>query len=56
MHNDKALVTGAAVKKPILERLPKRILEHMHTIGIHALQKLGVKPPGSEELSLEVSN
>jgi len=34
MHNDKALVTGAALKKLILERLPQKILEQMHTIDL----------------------
>jgi hypothetical protein len=30
--NDKAIVTGAALKKMILERLPQKILEQMHTM------------------------
>ena len=34
MHNDKALVTGAALKKLILERLPQKIVEQMHTIDL----------------------
>ena len=33
-HNDKALVTGAALKKLILERLPLKILEQMHTVDL----------------------
>jgi len=33
-HNDKALVTGAALKKLILERLPAKILEQMHTVDL----------------------
>jgi hypothetical protein len=33
-HNDKALVTGAALKKLILERLPQKILEQMHTVDL----------------------
>jgi hypothetical protein len=31
-HNDKAMVTGAALKKLILERLPQKILDQMHTV------------------------
>jgi hypothetical protein len=33
-HNDKALVMGAAPKKLILERLPQKILEQMHTVDL----------------------
>jgi len=33
-HNDKALVMGAALKKLILERLPAKILEQMHTVDL----------------------
>jgi len=32
--NDKAAVTGAAFKKLILERLPHKILEQMHTVDL----------------------
>jgi len=32
--NDKAKVTGAALKKMILERLPQKILEQMHTVDL----------------------
>jgi len=32
MYNDKALVSGAALKKLILERLPPKIQEQMHTV------------------------
>jgi hypothetical protein len=31
---DKAMVTGAALKKMILERLPQKILEQMHTVDL----------------------
>jgi hypothetical protein len=34
MHNDKALVSGAALKKIILDRLPNKILEQMHTVDL----------------------
>jgi hypothetical protein len=34
MHNDKALVSGAALKKIILDRLPHKILEQMHTVDL----------------------
>jgi hypothetical protein len=34
MHNDKALVSGAALKKIILDRLPYKILEQMHTVNL----------------------
>jgi hypothetical protein len=34
MHNDKALVSGAALKKIMLERLPHNILEQMHTVDL----------------------
>jgi len=34
IHNDKALVSGAALKKLILDRLPHMILEPMHTIDL----------------------
>jgi len=33
-HNDKAMVTGAALKKLILERLPNKRLEQMHTADL----------------------
>jgi len=33
-HNDKALVTGVALKKLILERLPQKILEQMYTVDL----------------------
>jgi len=33
-HNDKAMVIGAALKKLILERLPAKILEQMHTVDL----------------------
>ena len=33
-HNNKAMVTGAALKKLILERLPAKILEQMHTVDL----------------------
>jgi len=32
--NDKAMVTGAALKKLILERLPQKILEQMHVVDL----------------------
>jgi hypothetical protein len=32
--NDKAMVTGAALKKMILQRLPQKILEQMHTVDL----------------------
>jgi hypothetical protein len=32
--NHKAMVTGAALKKIILERLPQKILERMHTVDL----------------------
>jgi hypothetical protein len=32
--NDKAIVSGAALKKMILERLPQKILEQMHTVDL----------------------
>jgi len=32
--NDKAMVTGAALKKMILERLPQKIIEQMHTVDL----------------------
>jgi len=35
MHNDKALVTGAALKKLILERLPLEILLQMLTVDLN---------------------
>jgi len=34
MYNDKAMVSGAALKKLILDRLPHKILEQMHTIDL----------------------
>jgi hypothetical protein len=34
MHNDKASVSGAALKKIILDRLPHNILEQMHTVDL----------------------
>jgi len=34
MHNDKALVSGAALQKIILDRLPLKILEQMHTVDL----------------------
>jgi hypothetical protein len=34
MHNDKASVSGAALKKIILDRLPHQILEQMHTVDL----------------------
>ena len=34
MFNDRALVTGAALKKLILDRLPHKILEQMHTVDL----------------------
>jgi len=33
-YNDKALISSAALKKLILERLPQRILEQMHTVDL----------------------
>jgi hypothetical protein len=33
-HNNEALVTGAALKKLILERLPPKIWEQMHTVDL----------------------
>ena len=35
MYNDRALVSGAALKKIILDRLPHKILEQMHTVDLH---------------------
>jgi len=32
--NDKAKVTGAALKKIILQRLPQKILDQMHTVDL----------------------
>jgi len=32
--NDKAMVTSAALKKWILERLPQKILEQMHVVDL----------------------
>jgi hypothetical protein len=32
--NDKAMVTGAALKKIIIERLPQKIIEQMHTLDL----------------------
>jgi len=32
--NDKAMVTGAALNKLILERLPPKIVEQMHTVNL----------------------
>jgi len=32
--NDKAMVSGAALKKSILERLPQKILEQMHVVDL----------------------
>ena len=34
MQNDKAMVPGAALKKIILDRLPHKILEQMHTVDL----------------------
>jgi len=34
MFNDRALVSGAALKKIILDRLPHKILEQMHTVDL----------------------
>jgi hypothetical protein len=34
MHNDKALVSGAALKKIIQDRLPHKIQEQMHTVDL----------------------
>ena len=34
MYNDEALVSGAAFKKLILEQLPQKILEQMHTVDL----------------------
>jgi hypothetical protein len=34
MHNNKALVSGAALEKIILDRLPHKILEQMHTVDL----------------------
>jgi len=34
MHNDRALVSGAALKKIILDQLPHKILELMHTVDL----------------------
>jgi len=34
MYNNKAWVTGAALKKLSLERLPQKILEQMHTVDL----------------------
>jgi hypothetical protein len=31
---DKAMVTGTALKKMILERLPQKILDQMHTVDL----------------------
>jgi hypothetical protein len=33
-YNDKAMVTGPALKKLILDRLPHKILEQMHTVDL----------------------
>jgi hypothetical protein len=35
VFNDKAKVTGAALKKIILNRLPMNILDHMHTTDLN---------------------
>jgi hypothetical protein len=32
--HDKAMVTGAALKKIIIERLPQKIIEQMHTLDL----------------------
>jgi len=32
--NDKAMVTGAALKKIIIERLPQKIIDQMHTVDL----------------------
>jgi len=32
MFNDQAMVTGVALKKIILDRLPRKILEQIHTV------------------------
>ena len=32
--NDKAMVSGAALKKLILERLPQKILDQMHVVDL----------------------
>jgi hypothetical protein len=32
--NDKAMVTGAALRKMILERLPQKIIDEMHTVDL----------------------
>lgn len=42
MHKDKALVTGAALKKIILDRLPHKILEQMHTIDRTGKTNIGI--------------
>ena len=34
MYNDKALVTGAALKKTILDGRLRNILEQMHTVDL----------------------
>jgi hypothetical protein len=34
MHNDKAMVSRAASKRLILEKLPNNMLEYMHTINL----------------------
>jgi len=34
MHNDNAQLTGAALKKLILDRLPIKLLEQMHTVDL----------------------
>jgi len=34
MYNDKAMVSGAALKELILDRLPHKLLEQMHTINL----------------------
>jgi hypothetical protein len=32
--NDKAMVTGAALRKMILERLPQKIIDEIHTVDL----------------------
>jgi hypothetical protein len=41
--NDTAMVTGAALKKIILERLPQKILELMHTVDLTGKVTIGLR-------------
>jgi len=42
MYNDRALVSGAALKKIILDRLPNKILEQMHTVDLTGITDNGL--------------